>query len=59
MYFMFAIPMLAYAYRLLFNPDLVALGQQWSSPLLSVTVLVGPPRSEALTYAPAQSDFIT
>src|SRR3954452_1684761 len=32
-------------------PDLVALGQQWSSPLLSVTVLVGPPRSEALTYA--------
>ncbi len=59
MYFMFAMPMLGYAYRLLFNPDLMALGQQWSSPLFNVTVLVRPPRSEAVTYAPEQSDFIS
>jgi hypothetical protein len=42
MYFMFAVPMLASMYRLMFDPELMALGHQWSSPFFSVAVLVGP-----------------
>jgi hypothetical protein len=42
MYFMFALPILACTYRLMFDPELMAIGQQWSSPFFSFAVLAGP-----------------
>ena len=48
MYFMFAVPMLAFTYRLMFTPELMAFGQQWSSPFFDFAVLVGPAGSGVL-----------
>lgn len=53
MYFLFAMPMFACAYRLMLDPRSMALGQQWSFPLFTITTLVGPPPMQFLSAVAA------